>query len=405
MAFGIYLHIPYCLQRCPYCDFATYEVSQIPAPAKYLELVKKEIQLRSGNLVSRPVTSIYFGGGTPSLLSAEDILSLLHALANQGFRLAPQCEITIEINPATLDPTKIEKLIAGGVNRFSVGAQTFNDRLLKKIGRKHNATDTRDTLQLLKSFSVNWTMDLLYALPQQSKEDFYQDLEEIRRWDPPHVSAYCLTIPESNPLSIGRPLEEAQVEMFEEVVQSLESLGIERYELSNFAKKTKESRHNLLYWNDDPFWGIGLSSHSYLPQVEQGLYGVRFWNPKSFRDYESWIASLHNAETSPHMNLTAEYSELLCRHESLTDFFHMSLRTRMGLSLLRLENKFGAKIAQFVLPKLRQLEEQKLLEKTPAGYILGKKGWVLSNLVYQSLTFLREDLEGIDTDQHLTFAP
>ncbi len=263
MALSVYIHIPYCLQRCRYCDFTTFEFNQIMAPENYIGLVLKELRLRHQFVPSKKLRSVYFGGGTPSLISAELIISLLDELANLGFEFLPSCEVTLEINPATVDEKKLDLYLGRGVNRLSVGAQTFHDHHLRNCGRKHSAEDTRKTLDLLKRHKVNFSFDLLFALPGQSTAELESDLLEVGRYSPNHLSAYCLTVPEGHPMSSNRPLEEDQVEMFRLIECSLKATGLQKYEISNFAKPGFESRHNSSYWHGIPYIGIGPSSHSF----------------------------------------------------------------------------------------------------------------------------------------------
>ena len=287
MNFGLYLHIPYCLQRCPYCDFSTYEQSQIPPIDKYVDLLCEEIRQKQGGL-QKSLDTIYFGGGTPSLLEPKQLSRIFSTLKDSGFIWKNDSELTIEINPATLDPQKIESFLSLGINRFSIGSQTFNDILLERIGRKHSAQDTVDTINLLKSFHANFSLDLLFALPDQTMEDLKVDLETLMSFRPNHVSPYCLTIKDTNPLNKNRPSEQSQVEMFDLVEQRLNDAGLFKYEISNFSTPGYESKHNLLYWQDDEYIGLGLSSHSYLKTKP---WGTRFWNPKTYANYEQYIIS------------------------------------------------------------------------------------------------------------------
>ena len=211
--FGLYVHIPYCLQRCVYCDFATYEFSRILPPKQYIERVKKEIIKKTASIGPRPVDTIYFGGGTPSLLEPSLLQEVIQTFKNQGFTPKPDAEITLEINPATLDENKLDLLVEAGFNRFSVGAQTFNDQLLKVAHRKHSAQDTRETLEQLRKRKLNFSLDILFALPGQTEEDLKKDLETAIDFEPFHVSPYCLTVPESNPLASNRPEDEIQVKI------------------------------------------------------------------------------------------------------------------------------------------------------------------------------------------------
>ncbi len=274
MALSVYVHIPYCLQRCRYCDFTTFEQSEILPPAKYVGQVQEEIRNRRDLWKTKEIKTLYFGGGTPSLVDPKHIVSLKNELSNAGFTFQKNFEGTIEINPATITRQKLETYLEAGINRFSVGAQTFDDQLLAMCGRKHSAEDTRETLKLLREYDLNYSFDLLFALPGQTLAGLQKDLNEVATFDPPHLSAYCLTVPEGHAMSVGRPPEGEQVEMFSTIETSLAKLGLRKYEISNFAKPGYESRHNLAYWNDSAYWGIGLSSHSYNPEG----FGSRFWN-------------------------------------------------------------------------------------------------------------------------------
>lgn len=378
---GLYVHIPYCLQRCSYCDFATYVHDQIMSPDLYVDLLVKELQQRRHLFPGTSLTSIYFGGGTPSLLSAEQILRILNAAEQIGLHISNSTEITIEINPATLDAKKIKTLVRGGVNRFSVGAQTFNDALLKKAGRKHSAQDTMDTLDLLREEQLNYSFDLLFALPQQSLEELDRDLEIICEVRPPHLSAYCLTVPTGHPMSHNRPSDENQVKMFENIHARLQTIGLERYEISNFARRGSESRHNLLYWQDEPYLGIGLSAHSYLKHL--GPWGTRFWNPSSIDQYAAFINAGHAEPVDSLVDM--KHGEGLTEDSSLFDFCHTSLRLDAGLDKKALENKFSSNLLGDTKSKLQRLREKGLLVENDNTWRLSPEGVLISNYVFSQL--------------------
>ena len=185
MKFGLYIHIPYCIQRCHYCDFATYLKSETIPTEDYITLIQKEIQWRGVHIPYKALTSIYFGGGTPSLLEPIDLKKIFQSLKQQGFTWNPNTEITIEANPATLNETKLQKYLELGINRFSVGAQSFNDTLLQACGREHLSSDTRATLDLLSKHGTNYTFDLLFALPGQRVADLDKDLDICAKYNPP----------------------------------------------------------------------------------------------------------------------------------------------------------------------------------------------------------------------------
>lgn len=392
MSFGVYVHIPYCLQRCTYCDFATYEQSKIMPPTQYLSLLFEEIKQTHRAYPARELSTVYFGGGTPSLLPAQDIVSVLQELAKYGFSTGPQTEITIEINPATISAQKMEAYLGAGINRFSVGAQTFDDALLKSVKREHDAKQTRETLSLLKSFAVNFSFDILFALPGQTLGGLQKDLDEVLFFKPQHVSPYCLTVPEGHVLSKQKLLEEDQLAMFKLIGQVLEENNYERYEISNFSLKGFESRHNVLYWDDSTYWSLGLSSHSYAKS--HGNWGLRYWNPSSIGGYENLILKNRNQEFSvPGENLPLDHQELLEKHQALTDFCHTSLRMMKGLSETFLENKFGTQVASLVRKQLELSRDQGLVTRYGENqWKLTDSGLVLSNQVFAGLTYLSGEL-------------
>ncbi|MCX7978714.1 MAG: radical SAM family heme chaperone HemW, partial [Bdellovibrionaceae bacterium] len=263
MAFGVYVHVPYCIQRCSYCDFATYEQYSIMPPPQYFSLLWEEIVRKSSLFPQKKLDTLYFGGGTPSLVDPSLIAGTIKILGDCGFPVGPDTEVTMEVNPATLTPQKMEFYLDIGVNRFSVGAQTFKDSLLKMVKREHSSADTIETLRLLQKYEVNFSFDLLFALPEQTFDDLLYDLKMAIDFAPSHISPYCLTLNDTHPLNKGRPLDDVQVEMFHLISETLTSAGYRRYEISNFCLPQRESRHNMLYWTDQEYWGVGLSAHSY----------------------------------------------------------------------------------------------------------------------------------------------
>ncbi|MCB0407020.1 MAG: radical SAM family heme chaperone HemW [Bdellovibrionales bacterium] len=387
MSLSIYVHIPYCIQRCRYCDFTTFEQNSIMPPDQYLNLLLAELRNREQGLSLRHLRSIYFGGGTPSLVPAEHIVTILREVANSGFLLDESTEITLEINPATLTKESLEIYLSAGVNRFSVGAQTFNDSLLRLCGREHNAQQTRETLYLLEKYQLNYSFDLLFALPGQSLEMVSQDLRELFHFHPNHLSAYCLTVPQGHPMSSGRAPEDEQVEMFQLIESQLHSHSLEKYEISNFAHPGFESQHNLCYWQNESYWGLGLSAHSYLNTPG---YGTRFWNPKSFDLYKKQIEIL--SPSAPYSSLPSDQKEELLAHESLTDFCHMHLRLRRGLQEAPLQKWFSTTILSHLWPRLDKLVTAGLLVKTLGGWALSTNGEMVSNRVFAELTFSSNEL-------------
>ena len=385
--FGIYIHIPYCLQRCTYCDFATYVHTEIKPPEFYVSQVKKEIQNRKNLFPARPVDTIYFGGGTPSLIPAELIVDLISELAKFGYTTGPDAEVTIEINPATVDERKLEIYLKAGINRFSVGAQSFSDRLLKMVHREHNSEQTIQTLALLRKYNLNFSFDLLFALPTQTLAELRNDVEIAIELGSKHISPYCLTVPEGHPLSKNRPLDTEQIEMFEFIHEQLTKAQFHQYELSNYALKGFESKHNRIYWTDVEYWGLGLSAHSYS---KNSAWGSRFWNVNSFDLYSAQIQA-----ENPLAGLAAfepKQIEHLEKHQSLTDYCYTSLRLSSGLSVNKLADKFGKNISEMVIKIAQPLLGRGLMLQQNSHLSLTGPGLLISNQIFEKFTFLAEDL-------------
>lgn len=392
---GVYFHIPYCLQRCTYCDFATYVHTEIKPPEYYVALVKKEISLRHNlfsGMKSTPLKTIYFGGGTPSLISADLIVDLISELSKFGYQTGPETEITIEINPATVDERKLEIYLKAGINRFSVGAQSFSDRLLKMVHREHNAQQTKDTLALLRKYNLNFSFDVLFALPTQTLDELKYDVDVAVELGSKHISPYCLTVPEGHPLSKNRPLEDDQVEMFNIIHENLLKNNFSRYEISNYAQPGFESKHNLLYWTDENYWGFGLSAHSYMKStgVEKN-WGSRFWNASNFDLYDKDISAAKHVTTIN--DLSENQKEMLQKYQSLTDFCHTALRLESGLNIQNISDKFGNEAAQKVQKIAADMTPHNVIQLTKSGYRLTDSGVLVSNQIFEKFTFLEDDLK------------
>lgn len=323
------------------------------------------------------------------MIPAELIVELISELAKFGYITRPDTEITIEINPATIDEKKLQTYIGAGVNRFSVGAQSFSDRLLKMVNREHNAAQAVQILNLLRKYNLNFSFDILFALPTQTLDELRHDVQIAIDLGSKHVSPYCLTVPEGHPLSKNRPLDNEQLEMFDIIQTELVKNSFLRYEISNYAHNGYESKHNMLYWTDHEYWGLGLSAHSYS---KNSTWGSRFWNTNSYDIYAKQIESAGIFNTlnnySPQQQI-----EHLDKHQSLTDFCHTSLRLNSGLSLNKLLQKFDNKTLDAVKKISKPLFEQKLLTKTDNHYALTNAGIAISNQIFEKFTFLKDDLD------------
>ena len=293
---GVYLHIPFCKSRCSYCDFATDVYRNSDAVERYVDALCAEINSEVRSQKSEVVDTVYFGGGTPSLLSPEQVERVLNAV-QEKFDVAPEAEITMEMNPATVTPETLDRYRSLGVNRASFGVQTFNDEALKLLARGHDANDARETFRLLRETGFdNISFDLIAGLPGQTLDDWERNLGEAVSMNPDHVSLYLLEVHEGTPIAeqirSGRrpvPDEELAAAMYELMLERLSAAGYEQYEISNFARPGFESRHNTKYWRMDPVFGFGVSAHSFDGRE-------RYSNERDTAKYVERIESSREAE-------------------------------------------------------------------------------------------------------------
>ena len=381
MSLAIYIHIPYCIQKCRFCDFTTFTVEQMPPPELYVNWLKTEINNRHEGIKDKNLRSIYFGGGTPSLLPVHLLVDLINHL-NQLFHFHPNIEISIEINPGTITKQKLKSYLAAGVNRFSVGVQTFRDDILKLFHREHSAKQTKQTLALLKENNVIFSTDILFALNHQSLKDLITDLNIVLSYQPHHISTYYMTLSSTHILQKNRPIESVQIKMFQLIESTLAEHHFIKYEISNFAKPGFLSKHNMTYWRDRPYWGIGLSSHSFL-KIDSNR--IRFWNPKNLKVYSQQIQK--KSAPFPFSCIPHNQKEFLKTHEALTDYCHTALRTRWGIQQEQLKTRFGEKALNSTLKKLSFLKEKGQIKKEGRRWIIEPQWHSLSNEIFREMTF------------------
>jgi len=378
---SLYIHIPYCLQKCHYCDFVKFEVNEIPPIDDYIKLLLMELELNT-DFHTQKIESLYFGGGTPSLLSAKQLSLIMNKLRSK-FDLRDSCEITLEINPGTVNRDKLTDLLNTGINRFSLGVQTFNPNHLKACGRKHSSKEAHDDLSLFSSKGINFSADILFGLPNQSLDELRQDVVSLAQYEPPHVSPYNLTLPTKHSFNADRASDETQVQMMNILTDELRKIDVHRYEVSNYAQKGFESRHNQIYWNDKTYLGLGMGAHSYFKQA--GPWGKRLWNTGSYDKYAKCVTTSER----PYQKF-----ETLKKHEALTDFFHTSLRPLKGFKLESVTHKFNLTNNQTEMLKkqLLLLAQQKLISYAKGHWALTSTGLEMPNEVFKELCFLEEDL-------------
>jgi oxygen-independent coproporphyrinogen-3 oxidase len=377
--FSLYVHIPYCAAKCPYCDFNVHVVSRIPE-AQYAEALVQELAFHaaSESWRDRTVKSVFFGGGTPSIFSPSTIGAILEAAASlYGF--ADDVEITLEANPGETDSSRYPGYRSCGINRLSLGVQSFQPQLLKLLGRAHSVAETRSALKIArKCVFPSISLDLIFACPGQSLEDLEADLDEALSFELPHLSAYNLTFEEGTPFHRDyrsgkiRPLsEETEIAMVELIENKLAQNGLERYEISNYAAPGFGSRHNINYWEGGDYLGIGAGAHSYK-RGKSPHWGYRWHNEKNPGRYMSKIEESHRA--------VAE-EEITDLRKAAAEFVFMGLRMMRGISVAEFARRFGMSLDDFY-PQVDDFKREGLLQQCDGRLRLTRRGLLLANSVF-----------------------
>ncbi|HZI19060.1 MAG TPA: radical SAM family heme chaperone HemW [Pyrinomonadaceae bacterium] len=373
---GIYVHIPFCRTRCSYCDFATGP-HEAALAERYVAAVAAEISAFTCDGAAAEIDTVYFGGGTPSLLEPRQLAVILEAV-NRRFRVVPGAEVTMEMNPGTVTAPALREFRALGVNRASFGAQTFDDRELRRLGRSHTSADTRRTLEDLRAAGFdNLSFDLIAGLPEQTLEVWGRNLEEALALRPEHLSLYLLEVHEGTPLhdQIRRgfwraPDPDLAAEMYTLLAEQTRRAGYEQYEISNFARPGRESRHNLKYWTGEPYYGFGCAAHSFDGRR------ARWSNERDPRRYAELIEASGVAVAERHTLDDAEASA-----ESL--FLGLRLLDR-GVNLAEHRARFRRDVRAEHGEDLRRFAEAGLLELDGDTLRLTPHGALLSNEVFSA---------------------
>ena len=361
-----YVHIPFCTQICYYCDFSKVFIKNQPVDS-YLEHLIEEYH----SYDIKKLRTLYIGGGTPTALSAPQLAFLLEKLTDK-LDLSYLEELTIEANPGDLDEEKIAVLKDSPVNRVSLGVQTFNDRMLKQIGRSHSEKDIYENIANLKKAGFdNISIDLIYALPKQTMEDVKINVAKAIALDIPHMSLYSLIL-ENHTVFMNRmrrgklplPKEDLEAEMFEYIIAELEKAGFEHYEISNFSKPGFESRHNLMYWDNAEYYGIGAGASGYVD-------GIRYKNHGPIRHYLQAVEA-GNARVQ---------EEVLTLKEKMEEEMFLGLRKKSGVSKKRFEEKFDLSFEDQYGAVVSELTEQGLLVPDKDIVRMTKQGLFLGDTV------------------------
>ncbi len=360
---GLYIHIPFCIKKCKYCDFTSYTDCNDLFGGYIAEMAHEMEKYRD-----EAIDTVFIGGGTPTILSPLQLTALLKNIRDI-FKISPSAEVTIESNPKTLTEEKLSVLKKGGVNRISIGVQSFNNNELKMIGRVHNENDAEKAIRLSQDCGFsNINLDIMFSLPGQTKESFKYTLEKAVGLNPMHISCYSLILEENTPLydevisgKVKLCDEETDRELYEYACKFFSAHGFNQYEISNFARRGYECRHNLKYWNCDEYIGIGVAAHSYFK-------GERFFNTDSLKDYLSGRYRVGIAEKAEGMDAVSEY-------------IIMGLRKTAGIEKEKFKKRFGKEIGELYKKEIEKFKCAGLMEEDEISLRLTFEGINVSNAV------------------------
>lgn len=371
---GIYIHIPFCKQKCFYCDFVSF-CDKDEYIERYWQAIKKEIEFKN-KMIDSKISTIYFGGGTPSYIDANIIVDILKTI-KENYTLMDNCEITIEVNPGTITKEKLELYFNAGINRISIGLQTANDELLKKIGRIHSYDEFIETYQLARQVGFkNINVDLMFGLPGQTVQDLKLSLENILKLSPEHISVYSLILEEGTKLydlvkekKVDLPYEDTERNMYWYIKNTLELNGYNHYEISNFSKIGYESKHNINCWKQMEYIGFGTAAHSYLDYK-------RFSNIESVKIY---VENIENNKMEKNSIIHEEQDE----EEIKKEFMLLGLRKIQGVNIQDFKNKFGDSPIFMYMNELSKLVDEDLIIIEEDNIRLTSKGLDLANIVWE----------------------
>ncbi len=382
---GLYLHIPFCAKKCDYCDFYSFTPSDKKAVESYVSAMMLQMEDISDACRSHVVDTVYFGGGTPSMLPISQFSRLMDSV-RRNFRIAKDAEITSEANPGTVDLKYLKALRKLGINRLSLGMQSLDDGELKTLGRIHSAEQFTATYEAARRAGFdNISVDIMYGLPGQTLSSFVDTLRGVTMIDPDHISLYCLKIEENTPFfamkdTLSLPDDDAEYDMYMKAVDFLSSRGYERYEMSNFARDGKYSRHNMKYWNCDEYIGIGASAHSYFG-------GERY---SVIRNAESYINGLEILQLQIPI---IEGSRIIEKNESMNEYVMLRMRLDAGVDMNEFKARYGVDFYSKFGHLLEEYVEGGFVKRIGDSYAFTSRGMFVSNYILSAvLDFSPEEM-------------
>jgi oxygen-independent coproporphyrinogen-3 oxidase len=374
----LYIHWPFCKSKCPYCDFNSHVRDRIDE-SEWLAGYLREIDYFADHIRKYKIKTIFFGGGTPSLMSPDTVKAIIDKL--RSISNFDNIEITLEANPTSSESSKFKQFKESGINRLSIGIQSLIDEQLKFLGRNHSAKEALQTIEMASKIFNNYSFDLIYARPDQTEESWKLELSEALSYAVNHISLYQLTIEKGTPFYKDArdkkfivPDQDKALDLYEITTEALESKGLMRYEISNYALPGKESQHNLGYWNYREYLGIGAGAHSRI-KIDGKLHHIM-----TIHNPEKWLESTKKYSHGIQQNIAMKDSEIV------SEFFLMGLRLQNGIDLNRLKTEHGIDPFKFILKdELKLFEKENFLQYNKGNLNLTNSGKLLLNRIVSRL--------------------
>ncbi len=366
---GIYIHIPFCIKKCNYCDFCSFPSINDETKQRYVDALCREIRLWSDRAKDRAVDTVYFGGGTPTLLTVSQFKKIIDTV-KENFCVSDNAEITTECNPATADGEYLKELRSLGFNRISLGVQSANDRELALLGRVHTFSDAKKAFyDARRAGFENISVDLMFGIPEQTEESFKNTLDEIFKLSPEHVSAYSLIVEPGTPFfanykKLVLPDEDSEYNMYTGAVEAMEQRGLHRYEISNFAATGRESLHNLKYWRREEYLGFGITAHS-------------FFNDERYENTSELDAYINGAYTAA--------SRKILPNEAVNEYVMLKMRLSEGIDENTFEDLFGIEFGNTFGEALERFVCAGLVVREGGRCAFTDSGFYLSNSVLSEI--------------------
>lgn len=370
---SLYVHIPWCIRKCPYCDFNSHEMRQDVPEEIYVQALLRDLESELPHIWGRPIVSIFIGGGTPSLFSAKAINTLLSGLRAR-LALHPNIEITMEANPSTFEQERFRDYRASGINRLSIGIQSFNKNKLVSLGRVHNAEEALQAAEIAKNAGFeNYNLDLMFGLPNQSIDDSLQDLQQAIDYKPTHISWYQLTIEENTLFHYSPPIlpdDDVLWGMSQQGIALLENNGYQQYEVSAYSQENKQCQHNINYWQFGDYLGIGAGAHGKLtmPSGEISRHS-KYKHPKKYME-NALVGKARSSEN------------LLTEKDLCFEYILNAMRLKQGFSKDLFEARTQLSF-ELIQEEIYKLIEEGLIEITNGKYVTSKKGWLFINNIVE----------------------